>query len=240
MKILYLGPQYIPFHNFLLSKGTVTNTENPIQPIQIKEYDWVISYRYRHILTKEHINLAKNPILNLHISFLPWNRGADPNYWSWVKNTPKGVTIHAINEDIDGGDIFAQQQVYFDRDTETLRSSYNKLLTKVENLFIENFDKIINNKIKPIKQDYREGTIHYKKDFPGIESFNIPVKELVMTDLEIIDEIEKIRSKNNVNWMDILRLAFKHAPKDARTLIGKINNDDSKISNLLKQLSNNG
>ena len=158
---------------------------------------------------------------------------------SWVKNTPKGVTIHAINEDIDGGDIFAQQQVYFDRDTETLRSSYNKLLTKVENLFIENFDKIINNKIKPIKQDYREGTIHYKKDFPGIESFNIPVKELVMTDLEIIDEIEKIRSKNNVNWMDILRLSFKHAPKEARNIISKINNDDNKISNLLKQLSNN-
>ena len=26
--------------------------------------------------------------------------------------------------------------------------------------------------------------------------------------LDIIDEIEKIRKKNNVNWMDILRLAF--------------------------------
>ena len=25
----------------------------------------------------------------------------------------------------------------------------------------------------------------------------------------IISKIEKIRSKNNVNWMDILRLAFK-------------------------------
>ena len=27
--------------------------------------------------------------------------------------------------------------------------------------------------------------------------------------LKIIDQIEKIRSKNNVNWMDVLRLAFK-------------------------------
>ena len=32
------------------------------------------------------------------------------------------------------------------------------------------------------------------------------------TDLEIIDEVENIRTKNNVNWMDILRLAFKHHP----------------------------
>ena len=30
---------------------------------------------------------------------------------------------------------------------------------------------------------------------------------------KIIGKIEKIRSKNNVNWMDILRLAFKHDQK---------------------------
>ena len=60
------------------------------------------------------------------------------------------------------------------------------------------------------------------------------------TDLEIIDEVEKVRTKNNVNWMDILRLAFKHAPNDARKLMGKVNEHDGKISQLLKELSNNG
>ena len=34
--------------------------------------------------------------------------------------------------------------------------------------------------------------------------------------LKIIDEIEKVRTKNNVNWMDILRLAFKHSPEEAK------------------------
>ena len=29
----------------------------------------------------------------------------------------------------------------------------------------------------------------------------------------IINKIEKIRSKNNVNWMNILKLAFKTDPK---------------------------
>ena len=29
------------------------------------------------------------------------------------------------------------------------------------------------------------------------------------TDEEIIDEIEKVKSRNNINWMDVLRLAFK-------------------------------
>jgi len=53
---------------------------------------------------------------------------------------------------------------------------------------------------------------------------------------KIINKIEKIRSKNNTNWMDLLRLAFKYAPVEAKKLIKKINKDDKKISNLLKKL----
>ena len=54
--------------------------------------------------------------------------------------------------------------------------------------------------------------------------------------LDIIDEIEKVRTRNNVNWMDILRLAFSHAPDDAKQLMKKINTADDQISNLLKKL----
>lgn len=54
--------------------------------------------------------------------------------------------------------------------------------------------------------------------------------------LGIIDAIEQIRAANNVNWMDLLRLAFKSAPNDAIKIVRRINTDDSQISNLLKQL----
>ena len=55
--------------------------------------------------------------------------------------------------------------------------------------------------------------------------------------LKIIDEIEKVRTKNNVNWMDLLRLAFKNSPNEARKLVRKINVSDNKISLLFKKLS---
>ena len=55
--------------------------------------------------------------------------------------------------------------------------------------------------------------------------------------LKIIDEIEKIRTKNNVNWMDVLRLAFIHAPNDAKKLMKKINEEDNRISELFEKLS---
>ncbi len=55
--------------------------------------------------------------------------------------------------------------------------------------------------------------------------------------LKIISKIEKIRSKNNVNWMNILRLAFKLDPKSASRIMKKINYDDKKISSLLSKLA---
>ena len=56
---------------------------------------------------------------------------------------------------------------------------------------------------------------------------------------KIINKIQKVRSKNNINWMNLLRLAFKLDPIKASALMKKINYDDKKISNLLKKLSSN-
>ena len=55
--------------------------------------------------------------------------------------------------------------------------------------------------------------------------------------LSVIDQIEKVRTKNNMNWMDILRLAFIHAPEDAKKLMKKIDVEDNQISDLVKKLT---
>lgn len=52
----------------------------------------------------------------------------------------------------------------------------------------------------------------------------------------IISQIEKVRSKNNINWMNILRLAFKLDPVASKKIMKKINYDDKKISKLLTKL----
>ena len=60
-----------------------------------------------------------------------------------------------------------------------------------------------------------------------------------MTDIEILDELEKVRAKNNINWMNILRLAFKNSPEEARKIISEINKKDNEISIILGKLSKN-
>tara|TARA_B100001057_G_scaffold497809_1_gene602973 strand:- start:1158 stop:1343 length:186 start_codon:yes stop_codon:yes gene_type:complete len=54
---------------------------------------------------------------------------------------------------------------------------------------------------------------------------------------KIINQIQKVRAKNNVNWMNILKLAFKLDPKKASKIMSKINYDDKIISLLLKKLN---
>ena len=57
--------------------------------------------------------------------------------------------------------------------------------------------------------------------------------------LKIIDEIQKVRTKNNINWMDILRIAFEGNPEKALRSMKKINSQDSQISRLMKKLTRN-
>ena len=54
--------------------------------------------------------------------------------------------------------------------------------------------------------------------------------------LKAIDKIEKARKQNNVNWMDVLRIALKHAPDETIKLMTKINKKDQIITNLFKNI----
>jgi len=95
----------------------------------------VVSYGYRHIISAEVIDAVDHSIVNLHISMLPWNRGADPNLWSWLTNTPKGVTVHRLTAGVDEGPIIAQEPVILDPARHTLRSSYRELSERMVEVF---------------------------------------------------------------------------------------------------------
>ena len=53
----------------------------------------------------------------------------------------------------------------------------------------------------------------------------------------IINQIEKIRSKNNKYWMNLMRIAMEAKPKEASLVLKKINLNDKNISNLVSKLT---
>lgn len=62
-------------------------------------------------------------------------------------------------------------------------------------------------------------------------------KNSIKKDLSLIDKVQGIRSKNNTNWMDILRIALKYSPEETKKILKNINEKDQNISKLLKSLS---
>ena len=53
---------------------------------------------------------------------------------------------------------------------------------------------------------------------------------------KIISKIENTRRKNNKNWMDILRLAFKNSPVEASKILSEIYKEDKNVNILAKKL----
>ena len=165
MKILFLGPGDSPLIQHLKNLGeAVTNTADRVilDYLHEEKPEFLISYGYRYILKTEIIAYFLGKAINLHISFLPWNRGADPNFWSFLEDTPKGVTIHYLDAGIDTGDIIVQARVAF-TENETLKTSYEKLQKRIQELFIKHWQSIRQGTCSRTKQSGR-GTFHLLKD----------------------------------------------------------------------------
>tara|TARA_B100000683_G_scaffold273302_1_gene318601 strand:- start:182 stop:772 length:591 start_codon:yes stop_codon:yes gene_type:complete len=167
--ILFLGPSTSPLLKWLQhNENNLLWTENKITASFIVKHniDFVISYGYRHIIVREILDLLPNRIINLHISLLPFNRGADPNFWSFIDNTPKGVSIHYVDEGIDTGKLLVQKEVVFDSKHITFSSTYNKLKRVIEDLFYKNWADIKALRVKAWEQN-KGGTYHRSKDKLG-------------------------------------------------------------------------
>ncbi len=147
-----------------------------------KNFILVISFGYKKIIKPSVIKRLKRPIINLHMSYLPFNRGAHPNFWSFIENTPKGVSIHEIDENIDTGPVVVKKKVIFKNlNRHTLKSTYEVLFKEIENLFIKNFSIILKKKYKK-KFSKSKGSIHFKKDFPKkIKNWKIKIYDLKQT-----------------------------------------------------------
>jgi hypothetical protein len=216
--------------------------------IRTEGLNLVVLYGFRHIVPSDVLEASVARVVNLHISYLPFNRGAHPAFWCFFDGTPCGVTVHDVDEGLDTGPILAQEYIELDAWSLTFDDAYWRLRAAVEKLFLDNLDVIADPATKGRRQ-LGQGTQHRVANLPpaftGWSATIGPEVERLLElahtqaaeDQRLIDEIESVRSANNVNWMDILRLAFESAPERAREILGRINADDQRISALLSALS---
>lgn len=185
LKILFIGKTRERIFNFFKKNNISYFHYNEFDEFitNYKSYNFLISYGCNKIFDRKVISYFKNSIINCHQSYLPWNRGADPNLWSFVDGTTKGVTIHKIEEKIDQGDILLRKKIKIDPQTHTFETSYELLLKHLDKLLINNFDYLIENKLKAIKQP-NFGTFNFKDDkkkfkFDDKQLWKINIKEFL-------------------------------------------------------------
>ena len=140
---------------------------------------YIVSFNYRHIIPMDVLDEMEGRVINLHTSYLPYNRGSSPNFFSFWDNTPKGVTIHKMDEGLDTGDILCQKELFFDETKESFATTYDALLVEIKKLFRENWEDIKSGKIMGRAQ-VGEGTCHRMR------------------------ELEAIRSKYPFSWNDVI------------------------------------
>lgn len=158
MNILILSPYPENLIAPILARGDdVTLRTGVVDAAEIERLrpDWIISYGYTRLIEPPVLALCEGRVLNLHISLLPHNRGADPNFWSWYNDTAKGVTLHLIDPGMDSGPILAQREIRFDPLAETLASSYARLRHEIEDLFAHSWADIAGGRLEAKVQTTR-------------------------------------------------------------------------------------
>lgn len=102
-------------------------------------------------------------MISLHISYLPWNREASPNIWSFVDDTPKGIAIHQMSRGCDEGKFLYQKECFFCPEEETFETVYCKLNNEIIELFKSHWEEIRDGNYKLYEQK-GNGSCHTLSD----------------------------------------------------------------------------
>ncbi len=167
--------QSVGLSQSLIFDGATLNDESVLARIEELNSDIAISISFDYILKNEFIRIFKKRAINLHPSYLPYNKGQYPNVWSIIEGTPSGVTLHYIDAGIDTGEIIAQKKVPIS-EVDTGKTLFRKLERASLELFLETWPLIVKNKAPCIPQIKTKGTYHRTHDVDKIDKIDLDRK----------------------------------------------------------------
>lgn len=152
--------------------GSTLRQPEVIEKIRGLDVTMGLSVLFDYILRPELLSVFPRGVLNLHPSYLPYNRGQYPNVWSIVEGTPAGVSLHHIDEGIDTGAIVARRQVPIEP-IDTGETLYRKLENEGLALLQDTWVSILDDETDEIAQSPDEGTAHRRCDVEQIDAIDL-------------------------------------------------------------------
>jgi methionyl-tRNA formyltransferase len=155
------------------------NTPSAMEKIAAKEPDLIVVIAFGQKIGNGLINLPPKGAINVHASLLPKCRGAAPVNWAIINGEKQtGISIIALAEKMDAGDILAQSETDIAAD-ETAGRLHDKLAQIAAPLLLKTIDSIANGTAVYTEQDHSKATLAPKlKKSDGFLDFNEPAELL--------------------------------------------------------------
>ncbi len=129
--------------------------------------DLIVIYSMSQLLGNDILKIPHFGVINLHPSYLPDYRGANPDFWQYYDmEINPGVTVHYVNSGEDTGDIIYQERIYVPLGTKS-PARLDKLIGELGvSLTLKAINAISRGDAPRINQPTNSGTIRARNIKP--------------------------------------------------------------------------
>ena len=153
-----------PVEEFVLTKSFEVlefdnvNSEEALKTLKDKNADLFVVSAFGQIMKEETLKIPKLYPINIHASLLPQYRGASPIQRAILNGDKKtGITIMAMNNFLDRGDIISVREVKIEPDDDAIKLS-TRLSKCAAELIVKTIDKIEAGTVKLTPQNDKQAT----------------------------------------------------------------------------------
>ncbi len=143
-------------------RGREVNSEESVEFLRRLDLDYIVCVHFPYLLRRPVLDAAKRGVLNLHPSYLPYNRGWHTPTWAILDGTPAGASLHYVDESLDTGDLVWQRQAAIDP-ADTAHSLYARLKALEVQVFKEGWQRIKDGRGAGIPQPPGQETVHRRE-----------------------------------------------------------------------------
>jgi methionyl-tRNA formyltransferase len=150
--------EYALFQGIPLLQPASIKTPGFYEEISAFQFDSIVVVAYGKIMPASLLKLPRFGCINVHASLLPAYRGAAPVQWALINGELKtGITTMRMDEGMDTGDIFLQEEVEIHPEDDALTLS-ERLSEVGAALLVRTLKGVQDMSVKPIPQS---GSVSY-------------------------------------------------------------------------------
>jgi methionyl-tRNA formyltransferase len=155
-------------------RGRQLSNAASVEFLQSLQLDYIVCVHFPYILRRPVLDTASRGVLNLHPSYLPYNRGWHTPTWAILDGTPAGASLHYVDESLDTGDIVCQRHAAIDP-ADTAHTLYARLKRLEVQVFREGWQQIRDGSATGTPQTDAQATAHRRQSLfdPAVQRLEL-------------------------------------------------------------------